>query len=77
MNTAIRSEVPPLALRLREAAQALSVSERTLYSWTKKGLIPYVRQGKTILYPTAALARWLDEQASMISTVEEREVRND
>lgn len=55
---------PCLALRPREAAKALGVSERTLWTWTRKGTIPHVRRGKTILYPTDSLRRWLDEQVT-------------
>ena len=51
-------------MRPREAAKALSVSERTLWDWTRNGDVPYLRRGKTILYPTDALRRWLDEKAS-------------
>ena len=63
-----KTEAPCLALRPREAAKALGVSERTLWDWTRQGTIPHVRRGKTILYPTAALARWLDEQAKAPAT---------
>ncbi|HVT82805.1 MAG TPA: helix-turn-helix domain-containing protein [Phycisphaerae bacterium] len=55
---------PCLALRTREAAAALGVSERTLWDWTQRGDVPHVRRGKTILYPVSALIRWLDEQAT-------------
>lgn len=55
--------VPCLALRPREAARAIGVSERTLWDWTKRGLVPHVRLNKAILYPVDALRRWLDEQA--------------
>jgi len=54
---------PCLAMRLREAAAALGVSERTLWDWTQRGDVPHVRRNKTILYPVDALRRWLDEQA--------------
>lgn len=60
-------EAPRLALRPREAAKALGISERTLWTWTSNGTIPHIRQGKTILYPTASLARWLDEQVKTTS----------
>jgi len=63
-NLCPQREVPCLALRPREAAAALGISERTLWAWTKQGTIPHVRQGKAVLYPTAALARWLDGQAT-------------
>lgn len=58
------SGVPVLALRPREAAKALGVSERTLWSWTGDGLIPCVRVGasRTVLYPVDMLRRWLEEQ---------------
>jgi excisionase family DNA binding protein len=55
---------PCLALRAPEAAAALGVSTRTLWTWTDEGVIPHIRQGKTILYPVEALKRWLDEQAA-------------
>jgi excisionase family DNA binding protein len=56
-----------LALRPREAAQALGISVRHLWTLTKDGYIPCVRLGtgkrKTILYPLATLRAWLHEQA--------------
>jgi excisionase family DNA binding protein len=58
---------PPLALRPREAAQMLGVSPRTLWEWTRTGIVPAVRLGsgkrKTVLYPVAALQTWLSQQA--------------
>lgn len=56
--------IPCLALRPREAAEALGVSERTLWDWTQRGDVPHVRRGKTILYPVDTLRKWLDEQAT-------------
>ena len=61
---------PCLALRPREAAAALGVSERTLWDWTQRGDVPHVRRGKTIMYPVSALTRWLDEQATAKAAVE-------
>ena len=55
--------VPCLALRPREAAEALGVSERTLWAWTKNGRIPHVRMGGAVLYPVESLRLWLREQA--------------
>ena len=52
----------PLALRPREAAAMLNVSDRTLWLWTNRGDIPHVRQGRCILYPVDALRAWLDAQ---------------
>lgn len=53
---------PCLALRLREAARALNISERTLWSWTKAGHVPHIKRGRLTLYPIDALRRWLDEK---------------
>jgi excisionase family DNA binding protein len=52
-----------LSLRPREAAKALGVSERTLWGWTHAGTVPYVRIGRTILYPVDALRDWLRQQS--------------
>ncbi len=58
--------VPPtaLALRPREAAKALGISERMLWSLTApRGTIPAVRIGTCVLYPVTGLQAWLDRQA--------------
>lgn len=57
-------EAPCLAMRLREAAKALGISERLLWEWTDRGEVPHVRIGKAILYPVDVLRRWLDERAT-------------
>jgi len=53
-----------LALRPREAAQALGISERHLWTWTNQGRIPHVRIGRSVIYPRDVLDRWLAEQAA-------------
>ena len=60
--------VESLALRPREAAKALSISDRTLWGLTApRGPIPCVRVGigkrRTVLYPLADLRAWLSRQA--------------
>ncbi len=57
----ISSDPPRLALRPREAAKALGVSERTLWSMTKAGKIPHARMDRIVMYPVDALRKWLDE----------------
>jgi excisionase family DNA binding protein len=54
---------PRLALRPREAAEALGISARTLWTWTKEGRVPCVRLGGSIRYPVSCLTHWLEEQA--------------
>jgi excisionase family DNA binding protein len=55
----------PLAMRLQDAAELLGVSDRTLWTWTKKGIVPHVRIGGTVIYPYHALKEWLREQSAM------------
>ena len=56
---------PKLALRARQAAQALGIGERLLWSMTKGGQIPCVRLGsRLILYPVDALRDWLQARTT-------------
>ncbi|NLX21649.1 MAG: helix-turn-helix domain-containing protein [Phycisphaerae bacterium] len=51
-----------LALRTREAAEAIGVSERTLWTWTQQGDVPFIKRGKATLYPIRELTAWLSSQ---------------
>lgn len=55
--------IEPIGLRPRDAARALGISEKTLWTWTQKGLIPSVKLGNVTLYPADELRRWLAERA--------------
>ena len=63
-NAPVMDAPPRLALRPKDAAKALGIGKRLLWSMTNQGLIPHVRVGKAILYPVAALEQWLAEQAA-------------
>lgn len=52
-----------LAMRPKDAAKALGIGERLLWSMTNRGEIPHVKLGKAVLYPIAELERWLSERA--------------
>jgi hypothetical protein len=52
-----------LALRPRDAARALGVSERWLWQKTKAGEIPCLKSGRCNLYPVAMLEEWLRSRA--------------
>lgn len=56
-----------LALRPREAARLLGVSERFLWQLTQTGEIPCVRLGtgkrRTVRYPMSAITNWLETRA--------------
>ena len=54
--------VEKLSLRSREAAQALGISERTLWSLCQRNEIPHVKTGRVVLFPIASLKQWLEEQ---------------
>lgn len=58
-----KAAVPSLALRPREAAKALGVSERTLWTLTKRGEIPHLRLGRAVIYPVETLKLWLARQS--------------
>jgi excisionase family DNA binding protein len=52
-----------LALRPREAARAIGVSARTLWTLTKRREVPFVKLGTVVLYPVALLQEWLEKRA--------------
>ncbi len=55
--------VPHLALRPRQAAKALGIGERLLWSLTNEGKIPHVHIGpRAIIYPVDQLQKWLASQ---------------
>ncbi len=49
-----------LLLRPDEAAQALAISERTLWTISKRGEIPVVRIGRSVRYHIDDLTRWIE-----------------
>ena len=56
---------PPLLLKSRDAAEALAISERTLWALTSpRGPIPAIRVGqkrRALRYDPRDLQRWIDE----------------
>lgn len=57
------SSQPPLALRAKEAARLLGISQRSLWTITKRKDIPHVRIGRTVTYPVDALRDWLKKRS--------------
>ena len=51
--------IAPLALRPRDAAAAMGVSERLLLDWRKNHGFPYVRLGEIVLHPVDEVRAWL------------------
>lgn len=54
-----RHRLQPIALRAREAAEVLGISERLLARLTKDSGVPVVRLGRVVVYPRAGLEEWL------------------
>lgn len=54
---------PCLALRPKEAAKALGIGERLLWSLTNRGEVPHVRLGRAVVYPVDLLRKFLEGQA--------------
>jgi len=61
-DTTTTTSITPLALRAPDAARALGLSERQLWTLTNSGQIPSVRFGARIVYPVDMLREWLTEQ---------------
>ncbi len=60
------AEAEPLAVRPREAARMLGISERKLWELTadQSSGIPHTRFGRAVVYPVDLLREWLSEQAA-------------
>lgn len=56
--------IDPLALRPRDAARVLGISERLLWDWTRTEGVPHVRIGNVVLYPVEVLKNWLAAKAT-------------
>lgn len=52
----------PLLLRVPEAARMLEIGISTLYQRIASGEIPYVKFGRAVRIPRAALEHWIEEQ---------------
>ena len=57
------SAVPCLSLRPKDAAKALGIGERLLWSLTNRGEIPHLRFGRAVVYPVDLLREYLAQQA--------------
>jgi excisionase family DNA binding protein len=60
MTTSPEAAAPRLALSMREAAAALSLSERTFRDHVRRGSIRTCRLGGRRVVPVVELERWLE-----------------
>ncbi len=51
-----------MALRPREAAEALGVCEKTLRKWMREDALPYLRVDGVVLIPCSSLEHWMEER---------------
>ena len=51
-----------LLLTSRQAAEALQISERKLWSMKASGEIPYVLLGRSVRYARVDLQQWIEER---------------
>lgn len=49
----------PMLLTARQAAKALSVCEKTLWTLTQRGELPVVRVGRAVRYDPRDLESWI------------------
>jgi hypothetical protein len=56
--------IEPLALRPRDAAQAIGISERLLWDWAHQHGLPYVQLERLVVYPVEGLRLWLREHST-------------
>jgi predicted DNA-binding transcriptional regulator AlpA len=66
-------ETPCLSMRPKEAAKALGISERLLWEWTNRGIVPHIRIGGVIIYPADSLRKWLQRQAEKVQDAADNE----
>ncbi len=66
-TTAPDTAPPRLALRPREAAAALGIGQRLLWTLTNTGELPHVRLGRAVVYPVDALRAYLAERAGKVA----------
>jgi excisionase family DNA binding protein len=54
-------DIDPLLLSPRQASRVLSISERTLFTLTKSGVVPHIRIGKLVRYSVDALKKYIEQ----------------
>ncbi len=61
MSTSTSVPPPALLVDLRTAAKMLSISTRTVWQLAADGALPCMRIGRRLLFPIAALERYVEE----------------
>lgn len=56
-------------LNIEQAAEFLGLAVQTLYGYTSKGIIPFIKRGKSVRFLKSDLEKWLKEGRKL--TIEE------
>ncbi len=60
-NTQQQSEEPDKMMSLKEAAIFLNLAQQTVYGFTSKQQIPFIKKGKKLYFRKSELEKWLME----------------
>jgi len=55
-----KNQLPEL-LSITQAAEYLNLAKQTLYGFTSKGEIPYLKKGKKLYFKKSELTKWVNE----------------
>jgi excisionase family DNA binding protein len=55
----------PLLVSAREASRLLCLSQRSLYTLTKRGELPAVRIGRAVRYAVTDLRAWIESRKAV------------
>ena len=62
--TLLTAADPSRMLTMQEAADRLGVTDRTIHTWTKRGLLPAFKIGAVVRYDPADLQRFIEDHKS-------------
>lgn len=60
-NTQQQSEEPDKMMSLKEAAIFLNLAQQTVYGFTSKQQIPFIKKGKKLYFRKSELEKWIME----------------
>ncbi len=63
-----KTQPEPLLWNARDAAKALGISDRTLWTMTKNGTIPHVPIGHRVLYDPEDLRAWINRNKRNVNS---------
>lgn len=67
------SQAVPEFLTAKELEAMLKINVKTIYSYVRRGLIPYVKIQSNVRFPRQAILRWIGEQSYRPSAVNGRD----